>query len=295
MNFEQIDWLVISRNAIRQYWSFLIGSAAVGVILAAVYLFFVTPRYLISAVLTSSHASSNVGQLASLGSAFGLRVGNENADYFPEFLTTLTSVEVAHDLAAQGWLQRIYPSLWDAARQQWRSSRSIRRDILGALGREPPAHPTAYDLHTFLSKSFKEIPVSSGGDSTSMTEIDFYYKNPMLGVSLMHAAINDADQIIQRRATRRAQETVAYLEAQLSGTNQPELRTTIYSMLAAQEAAAIGAASQQSFASRIVVPPNATPSPVQPAISVALLFGFLGGGLVGFLWGFGLSLRNVQK
>ena len=222
MNLDEVDWIAVSRRAISKYWSFIAVFSLVGALFAAIFLSVSTPDYLIRTVLTSSDNSSDIGQFANLGSALGLNMSGSARGYFPEFLTTLTSVDVAEKLVAQGWLQKLYPSLWDSNRQRWRSSTTrvpFKRAILKFFGREPPSHPTAYDLHRFLAGNFKEIPVSSGGNSTAMTEIAFYYKNANLGIALMYAAIHDADEIIKDRATVRAKETRAYLESQLSDTN----------------------------------------------------------------------------
>jgi hypothetical protein len=295
---SDIDWRVMTGSAVVDYWRIIVGFAATGILIAAFYLYVTPPQYLIRTVMTGADQSSSMSSLAGVGRALGVNVpGGGSEDYFAEFLETMRSEDVARDLADKGWLPVIYSRAWDAGCKCWKQPGvlSTAMDaIYDAIGRGHLSHPTYYDLYRFLDRSFQALPVSSGGNSTSMIEIDFYYKDPKIGLDLLTAAIADADSVIKRRATERAERAQKYLQDELPKTPLTEERQTLFSMLGTQEAIILSAASRQSFASRVVVAPSATPTPVKPGIPSTILIGAILGALVGFVLCFLLAVQNSR-
>ncbi|MFA5592623.1 MAG: hypothetical protein WCY59_00060 [Anaerovoracaceae bacterium] len=135
---------------------------------------------------------------------------------------------------------------------------------------------TAEQLSAYLNRRIKVEHLGA----TPLRRISYHHPDPAFAAALLRKIHLVADQLIRRDRRRQSESRIAYLQATLQKTINPEHRRGIANLLMQQEHIQMLANLDEPYAAIVVEAPSSTPLPVWPAKTLLLtLMGLIGAGI----------------
>ncbi|HCM83827.1 MAG TPA: hypothetical protein DIS76_04605, partial [Rhodospirillaceae bacterium] len=216
--------MIFSHPVLQQLWQSrwqLIGGAVMGLLIGAILVLIITPKYTVHMVVgpVSANGPAGMGTPAARLQELRRNSYNETAvdslsDY-DRYLQLLTSPSTAQTLINQvpDLLQTLFPDRWDGRKKEWRLPLSawpgeiIRRARGGNAWRAPTPEDLAAKLQGMLQSRII--------GATPMRELRLHYPDRGFGVTLLYAMHQAADSVLREEAARRSGAISEYLEKQL--------------------------------------------------------------------------------
>ncbi len=253
-------------------------------LMSALYLHMATYKYSASMKVVpveDASALSRAGGLAGLAAMAGME-SNQPASNFDLYVDGLTDLETTRLLAADQKIMRtIFSEEWDEKNQTWHQPsgavRAAKHTIKKILGYPdtPWRAPDAARLKLYLSE---EIEVSTAKKSNIIT-ISYENQDPLFArhlISRMHEAV---DTRLRKRAMRRADASIGYVNSKLPSVSVAEYRQALVDMLSTHEKQRMLASSGLPFAADPIAPAEVSASPVTPkpalVIGLSLISGIM--------------------
>jgi uncharacterized protein involved in exopolysaccharide biosynthesis len=133
--------------------------------------------------------------------------------------------------------------------------------------------------------------------STGLLEITVRWTDPEMGAAWAEELISRLNREMQQKARQRAEEEVAFLEAELAKTEISEIRQAIFNLIEARLQAVMVADVAEDYALRIIDPPIAPD--IRDSVSLSssarvvlgVFFGFFGAVAVALL----LDIKRIVR
>lgn len=187
-----------------------------------------------------------LGGLAGLAGLAGLSIGGSAS---PEPLAILRSRDFSRSFIAEGDLIPVlFASDWDAERKTWKAT-------------DPRKVP---DLHDAV-KYFQEDVLGVTQDrQTKLVRLTIEWTDPEIAAEWAAALTERINTRMRTRAVDRAEENLAYLQAEFAKTDILPLREAIGRMMESEMQALMLARGSSEFAFRTLEPAVAPKLPIRP-------------------------------
>lgn len=242
-------------------------------------------------------ASMGVGSLTSGLSAKILGgLGSNSKDPFQEYLQLLPSSRLCEALIGRDhFLQTIYYRRWDNSEKKWKAPGGILRVVnfvKWVLNRPIMDRPGVDDLMNYLTRHIsidasKSTQFDRLTDNSPYKKVSFTYGNPKEAERLLNIILLETDRIIRDEQRRDVTARIAFLRGQLSHTTlSVDERAALISILSSQEQLLSMIHADTRFATTLVIPPYASPTPTSPpgprtiAVVIVMLSVFVWVGIV---------------
>lgn len=266
------------RDLAAGLWSRKWTVIAIGIIASLVAVlasFIIRPTYRSTVVLMPAFAgpndisdsiSSALGSLGGISSLVGL--GTTASDQATqEALAVLRSRQFTEAfIVARDLLPTLYSDRWDEGTDSW------RRD-----GESPPTLAKAFTLFN------DDIRTISEDARAGLIFLHIDWHDPLVAADWANDLVKRLNDEMRDRAIRRADDSVAYLERELSTTSTIEIREAINRIVEAQIRQRMLASVSPDFAFRTV--DKALPADPDDPISPRRALFFVGGPVAGFALG----------
>jgi len=203
--------------------------------------------------LVSAGNEGNAG--GGLSSLIGLQGLTDTQ--FDLYLTTRNSNLLAAKLMSiPGVPQKIFESLWDKEKRQWRAPPgvwpSLKRGVSRSLGFTPWSPPNSGDVAEFLKKS-----VTVGTDKrTLITRIEFSDHDRDFSKFLLLTVHSQAESLLREQAQRRTRIMIAHLIHELATVTVTEQREALIQLLSQQEKQMMMIDDNLPYAAVVIDPPS---------------------------------------
>lgn len=235
------------------------------------------------------------GGLAAAAAALNLNgptvtQGND----FQLYLNSFSSRDLADELAQNPtFMHTIFASEWNEATQTWHepelSPTQARekwfRDLLGFPEVQWHA-PNGEDMLSFLTAT---VEVQQDPRKPFLARITCTWYEPKFALQFLAAAHHAADDALRRKALKRANDNIAFLNDRLAKVTLAEHRTALAAALSQQEQNAMMAQSNSAYAADLIEQPWTSsypvfPRPVRELLMSVALGAFVGGSLAVLQW-----------
>jgi uncharacterized protein involved in exopolysaccharide biosynthesis len=259
----------------RERWMMLIaiGVCAAG---AAVIAFLLPKKYeaeiLLLPVTSQSGSSalggvgsavSQLGGVASLVGLSGLGSNSAKVEAVATLQSELLTERFIHD---NNLLPILYKRRWDATAMRWNVT-------------DPDKVPTLWKGSRYFKEQVRAI---SEDNKTGLVAMSITWTDPKSAADWANGLVRLTNEYVRDRAIEQADRNVAYLRAEIQGTNDVELRNVIYSLIQSEIKKQMIARGEVEYALKVIDPAAV---PEKPSSPIKWLW-VLGGALVGA----GLSL-----
>lgn len=261
-------WMTVHLLWARK-WRIALSGAVLGT-LALLLALVMTPMYKAEIVVVPaagggegmdvlSKLGGGLGDLASIAGIASPQSGAEK-----EALGTLRSQAlVSRFITDNNLMPILFSGRWDAARHAWKPSR---------FGHTP----TLWRATQMFDKGIRTIVEDKVRGTITLT---VEWKRPGLAAAWANGLIDMANAELQARTIDEAQRDIAYLNEELTKTNNVELQQSIYQIMEQQIKIAMVARGRKEFAFRVVDPAVAPEKPVSPKtaimVAISILIGLL--------------------
>lgn len=264
-------------------------AALLGLCLSVLYLEMATYRYTATLIVTpaKSEMTQLPGNISGLAAIAGINFsGGDGENDFNLYVLGLQSDQIAAEFVKRNDItHRLFDRDYDPVLGQWRRPSGLlaiistaTKSALGIPGAEwRPPGPT--DLQEFLEE---EVKVSTDR-KTKVTTISVDHEDPLFAAKLITELHEETDAILRRQALARADQSIDYLERQLSRVQLAEHREALAEMLGAQEKARMLASSAAPYAAQPFGTAVVSSKPTSPQPVIVLLIGLVGGAIFGVL------------
>jgi len=293
-NDSFIDLAALWRHVWARRWWLLLAAGS-GLLVAIVYLNFVTPRYLASLRITpaasaSGGVSGTLGRIGNLAAIAGVQVrqSSDGASPFEIYLDRMTSREMAQALAHDDRImQTIFRRQWDVKLRRWYQPgsplRPLRNLLYAVTGQPTPVWhaPAGAELQDYLVRELSIVPPRP--KDPPITTLVYKNNNPGFAIYLLERLNAQADADIRATSLIRASQYAAHIAQKLATTDNAEHRRALSEALLEQERSIMMANSSAPFAALPTEPATAGNTPVTPKILPTLIIGLLLGLVVGII------------
>lgn len=285
--------------ALVQGWKIIVISILAFVVWAADNLHSESPMYQAQIEVTAAQQSGGSGAAggALAGAAAILNLNGPSVSQGNDFLLyqdSYSSRDLADELAKNAtFMHTIFASEWNEATQTWHEpeispKQAWEKRIRDWLGfPQVPWHaPDGEDMLSYLTQS---VEVQVDPRKPYVVRIVCVYYDPKFALQFLAAAHHAADDALRRKALKRANENIAFLNDRLAKVTLAEHRTALAAALSDQERNAMMAQSNSAYAADLFEQPWASSTPVSPRpirellTSIALGV-FVGGSLALLQW-----------
>lgn len=255
---EEIELLELA----KQLWSrkLLIGLSSLGAgVLALSCSFLMTPVY--RAEVTIAPVSEERGAAASLSSQLGglaslaginLPSGGGSAD---ANAAILKSRELAtRFIEKEGLMPTLFEAEWDAVNRRWLET---AQDKL----------PTQWKAYQLFDTGVRKIQEDK---KTGIIKLSIDWKDPKLAAQWANGLVRAANEHIRQRAIREAEQSMAYLNEEVSKTSVVGMQEILYRLIEKQMQTVTLARARDEYAFAIIdkaVPPERKLSPKRGMIA----------------------------
>jgi hypothetical protein len=285
--------------ALVQGWKIIIISVLAFVAWAANNLHSESPMYEAQIQVTAAEQGGG-GTPAGGGLAAAAAILNLNGpsvsqgNDFRLYQDSYSSRDLADELAKNAtFMHTIFAGEWNETTQTWQepelSSKQAWekwfKDLLGFP--EVPWHaPDGEDMLAFLTQS---VQVEVDPRRPYIAKIVCTYYDPKFALQFLAAAHHAADDALRRKALKRANDNIAFLNDRLAKVTLAEHRTALAAALSEQEQNAMMAQSNSAYAADLFEQPWANsypvfPRPVRELLTSTALGIFVGGALAVLQW-----------
>jgi hypothetical protein len=137
---------------------------------------------------------------------------------------------------------------------------------------------SAEELADYLNRKVKIEHLGA----TPLRRISYHHPDPAFAAAFLRKIHLVADQLIRRDRRKQSESRIAYLQATLQKTMNPDHRRGIANLLTQQEHIQMLANLDEPYAAIIVEPPAASPRPVWPNKTLIIFVLTLVGGMFGY-------------
>lgn len=271
----QGKWLIIAVTAV-----FAVASVIYALSLPNIY-----KSEVLLAPVSEDAGMKIPGQLGGLAALAGVNLGSGGGDKTGLALEILKSREFIgrfiekHDLfvpvmAAEGWNRSdnslvIDADIYDVATKQW------VREV------EPPFQPKPSLLETH--EKFLDISSISQNKTTGIVRISVEHFSPYLARNWVTLLVKEINDEMRRRELTEAQNSIAYLTAQLQQTHNADLRTMLFSLIEEQTKTVMLANVRDEYVFKTVDPAVVAEKKAKPARALICILGVMLGGMLSVL------------
>ena len=292
----------------KQSWRVILGGAAIGFIIAALYLQGAHYSYPVEMQVTTVQQTggsggggrSGMSQLSGLASLASIALPSaQNEVQFQLFIDSLYSRDLADDIAKNHDIMvAMYSSQWDPITQTWQPQYTgalgaIKlwvRDILGLAPTQPWHAPNGENIQSFLSK---ELVLEQDPRKPYIATLTLTSGSREISIRFLNLLVKTADERLRRRALDRARSYIDYLSSKLNTVTVSEHRDALAQSIAEQERYAMVASSGKPFAAEVFQSPWASGLPSSPLPRQVYLIWVTLGALTGL--GFAFAHRRYQS
>jgi hypothetical protein len=217
--------------------------------------------------------------LSGLGSGSGEGKANYN-----RFLATLSGRDLATDIAQDPKLMHeIFASQWDSKNKIWRApsglASALSRTVKSMYGMSPWQKPNAESVMRYLDSSMSVLPMRKG----LFHKVSISDKSPELALALTRRILVSADDILRQKDIKDAAFNIYFLQEKLITSNLSETRASISKSLSIELLKQMRLKNPRPYTLEVFSSPALTVRPVFPNPLMMLLFGILGGGILGLI------------
>lgn len=286
--------------ALVQGWWIVLISVVGFVVWGANYLHSEAPMYQAQIQVTPAQqggggTAAGGGLAAAAAAALNLNgpsvtQGND----FQLYLNSFASRDLADELAKNArFMHTIFASEWNEATQTWHepelSPTQARekwfKDLLGF----PEVQWHAPNGENMLSVLTQTVEVLQDPRKPFIARITCTWYDPKFALQFLAAAHHAADDALRRKALKRANDNIAFLNDRLAKVTLAEHRTALAAALSEQEQNAMMAQSNSAYAADLIEQPWTNsypvfPKPVRELLTSAAIGMFVGGALAVLQW-----------
>lgn len=256
-------------------WRIMIITAVCGIMFAAVGAL-ITPEYEASVTVLPLSSGNAVGMsglssasslLGGLGSAIGL--SQLGGSFKEEAVATLKSNMIAAQyIKIHKLLPILFSKQWNASAGKWRSMDSEKL-------------PTMWKAVRLFRRKIRTVEKDRQSGLVTLT---IKWSNPKRAADWANGLVALTNEYLRARAIKRAENHIAFLNAQISETNQVDLRRDIYTLMESELKQEMLARGRTDYALRVVDPAMVPERPVTPSILKMTVIGLFLGLLLSGIW-----------
>ena len=263
-------------------WYVMLAGAAIGLLLASIYLRTTTYSYTTDMTVVPAQGGSGrvSGALGGLASIAGVNLsGGDTVSPIELYMNQLRSRSLAESVARQNNLMvRAFPGQWDERTRRWREPESALTSTVRAVKRllGLPIQPwRAPDGSSVQSLILGQVDIVKA-DRDPIVRIRFDHPDPKFARDFLAAIHLAADGQLRRSAVLKSTEYIGHLKSLLGREVVPEQRSALAELLVEQERTRMLASSASTpFAAEVIDAPYSTSAPTRPRPALVLLGGFL--------------------
>ncbi len=256
-------------------WRIMIVTAVCGIVFATLGAL-ITPKYEASVTVLPLSSGSTVGMnglssvsslLGGLGSEIGL--SQLGGSFKEEAVATLKSNRIAAQyIKMHKLLPILFRKQWNASAGKWRSMDSEKL-------------PTIWKAVRLFRLKIRTVEKDRQSGLVTLT---IKWSNPKRAADWANGLVKLTNQYLRARAIKRAENHIAFLNAQISKTNQLDLRRDIYTLMESELNQEMLARGRTDYALRVVDPAMVPEKPVTPSILKMTVIGLFLGVLLSGIW-----------
>jgi uncharacterized protein involved in exopolysaccharide biosynthesis len=276
------DFAQLLASIIRQRWMVLV-CVAIGLIIGGALLWYLTPFYRSTVVGFPNNNKEALGGLGSVIQEFsgvasmaGLDVGDNGN---PEALAILKSREFSERfITANNLMPILFHKYWDDARNDWKPN--LRKV------------PTLWDGFDYFTKKVRSLTEDR---KSGLLTINVDWRDRDLASKWANQLITQLNAEMRQRAIDEASGMVTYLNKEMERSDNLALRESVSRLIESEIKQRALATVRIDYAYKVVdVAEPADPRhPIRPLARVYLVFGALGGLIVGI--GIALLRRPISR
>jgi LPS O-antigen subunit length determinant protein (WzzB/FepE family) len=254
----------------RRSWQVLVGMMLAGAVIAAVISLLMRSTYRAQAIIAP--VEQNVGgaagalksQFGGLAALAGIDLGSAGGRKDESF-ATLSSPGFARDFIVQHNLMPIlFADNWDPTTKQWRTDKKRPK------------------LEEGVKKFTNDIRSLSEDKKSGIVTMTVEWRSPELAAQWANGMIDMVNDRLRSEATRKADQSIEYLNHELAKTSVVDLRQAIYRLIESQVNNAMVANVQRDYAFKFIDPAVPPESRASPKRTVMVIIGAVLGLFVGF-------------
>lgn len=264
---EQISLKEVLQVLWRSKW--LAAGFIAALVAAALLAAWLAPREYEASILVSAVAESpdgsQMGALRSVASEFsglaslaGLSMGGSSRK--AETIAVLQSRELTEQyIASHHLLPILYPKLWDARLNRWKSN-------------DPAKIPNLWTANEYFKHHVRSVTENA---KTGLVTLTITWRNPQLAAEWANGLVKATNDYLRSQAIAEADRNIAYLEQQAAKTDEVGVKQAIYSILENEVDKAMLARGTEQYALKVLdsAAPPAEPSSPRPLMwSLLALF-----------------------
>jgi uncharacterized protein involved in exopolysaccharide biosynthesis len=233
--------------------------------------------------------SGLLGQFGGLANSLGLS-GSTGAG-IDETVTIMESRDFTlRFLRRNGIMPHLFPELWDAQKNAWRSdadsslmspvSAAEQPDAAQAPEAREPSSERAVERFALL----RQVTIDR---RTGFIKLAMRARTPELAQKWATALIKDVNSELRERALAESRRTVEVLTEKLTSGSHEVVRTTAATLLEGQLKTEVLAQAREDYALRVLDPPSLPEQRWYPKRKRIVILGALAGLLLGVAWTLG--------
>lgn len=233
----------------------------------------------------SSGQAAPAGRVESIAGQFGMQLGTptQSVSSFYRLQVLLGSHLLAERLQERyGLLQRVYAGSWDGATNTWKrpAGEDFERDqrIRAMLRQNLWQPPSIESVAVYVKGKVRIEPVEGGAfQKISVTDSD-----PQFALWLLQAAYEAADELLREQDRRDVFEREAYINRELSNTQNILIADALRGMLASELNRKAMLSGDMPYAAKITEPARLSARKTEPNLRVLFGLPMVGMAAAGF-------------
>lgn len=263
----------------RLHW--VLGAAVLFSLLFGAASFLVSPVYRATVVLIPAESGGRLDgalmpALGALSGLAGFSLDRANS-HTEESLAVMQSRSFSEKFIQDaGLLPKLFPERWDSQQSRWKAGTS-----------EPPT------LASGAIRFDRHVRTLVPDKKTGLFRLTIDWRDPTEAATIANDFVASFNRTMRDRAIKSADESVAYLETELTRTTQLETRANLARLLDAQLNRRMLATVTEEFAFRVV--DRALPPDPDDIARPRRGYYLAAGGLIGLVFGVSLVLSRPAK
>lgn len=261
---DEINLLDYWRVLVR-YKVMIISITLLATVVAVTVALLMTPIYRAEVLLApvsdeqQNSLSAIASQFGGLASLAGINLGTGGGST-EQVLATLSSRSFIGDFIADNQLMQVlYADKWDATTKTWKS-------------KSPDDIPSPLDAYSMVQKKILDIDVDN---KTGLVTLAVEWQDPQQAAAWANEFVSRINSHEKQLAIKEAEQSIAYLKAQLVKTSVVEMQQVIYQLMEAQTKKIMLANVRDQYAFKVIDPAVVPENKIRPNRKLITVLGFM--------------------